>query len=133
MKYRVTLNNKVYEVEVEKGEAILKDEYEVTAPVAAEVKVESVPQSAAPQAPKAAVSAAPKAASGKVVKSPLPGAVVAVKVIQNQSVKKGEVLVVVEAMKMENEITAPFDGVIKNILVTKGSQVATSAPLIEME
>ena len=125
MKYRVTLNDKIYEVEVEKGEAILVDEYERVAPVAAPAPVAA----AAPAAPVAAPTAQ---ASANAVKAPLPGVVVAVKAQVGQAVKAGETVVVIEAMKMENEIVAPTAGTIKAILVQKGSSVQTDAPLFEI-
>lgn len=122
MKYRVTLNDKVYEVEVEKGEAILVDEYDRMAPAQA-------PAAAPAQAP------APQAtanASASAVKAPLPGIVVAVKAQVGQAVKAGEAVVVIEAMKMENEIVAPTAGTVKAIYVQKGASVQTDAPLFEI-
>ena len=126
MKYRVTLNDKIYEVEVEKGEAILVDEYERVAPAIATAPV------AAPAAPAAPVAAPTAQASANAVKAPLPGVVVAVKAQVGQAVKAGETVVVIEAMKMENEIVAPTAGTIKAILVQKGSSVQTDAPLFEI-
>ena len=90
MKYRVTLNDKIYEVEVEKGEAILVDEYERVAPVAAPAPVATAPVAAPVAAPTAQASA-------NAVKSPLPGVVVAVKAQVGQAVKAGETVVVIEA------------------------------------
>ena len=126
MKYKVTLNDKVYEVEVEKGEAILVDEYERMAPVA--------PQTApAPQAPQSApVPQANVNASASAVKAPLPGVVVAVKAQVGQAVKAGEAVVIIEALKMENEIVAPVAGTVKAIYVKKGATVQTDAPLFEI-
>ena len=126
MKYRVTLNDKVYEVEVEKGEAILVDEYDRMAPAQA-------PAAAPAQAP--AQAPAPQAtanASASAVKAPLPGIVVAVKAQVGQAVKAGEAVVVIEAMKMENEIVAPTAGTVKAIYVQKGASVQTDAPLFEI-
>lgn len=123
MKYRVTLNDKVYEVEVEKGEAILVDEYDRMAPSA---------PAAAPAvsaAPAAAPAAAPVNAGASAVKAPLPGVVVAVKAQVGQAVKAGEAVVIIEAMKMENEIVAPCAGTVKQILVSKGSTVDTDEVL----
>lgn len=128
MIYKVTLNGKIYEVDVEKGEAIIQKEYEAAAPVAAPV--------AAPQAPvaQAAPAAAPApAGSGNAVKSPLPGTINAVKVQVGQIVKKGDVLFILEAMKMENDIPADRDGKIANIFVQKGATVETGAPLCEIQ
>lgn len=122
MKYKVTLNGKVYEVEVEKGEAILVDEYTAAAPapvVAAPV--------AAPTAPAAPVAAAP--AGGEAINAPLPGTVLDVKVSAGQAVKKGDIIVIIEAMKMENEVLAPRDGVVAGVFVQKGSSVDTGAAL----
>ena len=128
MIYKVTLNGKIYEVDVEKGEAIIQKEYEAAAPVATPV--------AAPQAPvaQAAPAAAPApAGSGNAVKSPLPGTINAVKVQVGQTVKKGDVLFILEAMKMENDIPADRDGKVVNILVQKGATVETGAALCEIQ
>ena len=128
MIYKVTLNGKIYEVDVEKGEAIIQKEYEAAAPVATPV--------AAPQAPvaQAAPAAAPApTGSGNAVKSPLPGTINAVKVQVGQTVKKGDVLFILEAMKMENDIPADRDGKVVNILVQKGATVETGAALCEIQ
>ncbi len=127
MKYKVTLNNRVYEVEVEKGEAMLVNEYELAAPAAA----------AAPAAPAAPVAAAPAAApaagalaAGEVVTSPMPGNILKINVAQGQHVNEGDVLIVLEAMKMENEISATKSGTVAQISVTKGAVVETGTPLV---
>ncbi len=127
-KYKVSLHGKMYEVEVEKGEAILLDEYEITAPKAPV----SAPVAVAPtQAP--ATTPAPVANAGEnAVKSPLPGVIVAVSASVGQTVKAGDTIVVIEAMKMENEIPAPISGTVKAIHVQKGSSVQTDAPLFEI-
>ena len=124
MKYKITLNNKVYEVEVEAGEAMLVDEYELKAPAAA-------PAPAAP-APAAAPVAAPAAglAAGEAVKSPMPGNILKINVTQGQKVSEGDVIIVLEAMKMENEITASRSGTVQQIAVTKGQVVETGTPLV---
>lgn len=122
MKYKVTLNGKVYEVEVEKGEAILVDEYTAAAPA----PVAAAPV-AAPTAPAAPVAAAP--AGGEAINAPLPGTVLDVKVSAGQAVKKGDIIVIIEAMKMENEVLAPRDGVVAGVFVQKGSSVDTGAAL----
>lgn len=124
MIYKVTLNGKIYEVEVEKGEAVIQAEYEAAlptvAPAAAPVAAASVPAPAAPVV----------AGEGEGVKSPFPGNVNAVKVAPGQMVKEGDVLVIVEAMKMENEITAPKSGKVGQVLVQKGAVVETGAVLV---
>ena len=126
MKYKVTLNNRVYEVEVEQGEAMLVNEYELAAPAVA-----------APAAPAASVAAAPAAApaagalaAGEVVTSPMPGNILKINVAQGQHVNEGDVLIVLEAMKMENEISATKSGTVAQINVTKGAVVETGTPLV---
>ena len=124
MKYKITLNGRTYEVEVEAGKAMLLDEYEAIAP--------SAP--AAPAAPVAAPAAAPAApavtGAGESVNAPMPGTILKVNVQNGQAVKEGDVLVVLEAMKMENEILAPKNGTVTQVLVSKGSSVDTGAPLV---
>ena len=131
MKYRVTLGNRVYEVEVEQGEAMLVDEYELAAPAAA-APAAPAPAAAAPAAAPAAPTAAAPAglAAGEVVKSPMPGNVLKINVIQGQQVKEGEVLLILEAMKMENEIVSTKAGTVAQIVVSKGAVVETGAPLV---
>ena len=126
MKYQLTLNGRTYEVEVETAEPMRLQEFQSYAP--------------APAAPTAAVAeptpcAAPAAApavsgDGTCVDSPMPGNILKVFVAPGQTVKEGEVLVILEAMKMENEIMAPKDGTVTQVLVSKGSTVETGAPLV---
>ena len=125
MKYKVTLNNRVYEVEVEQGEAMLVDEYELAAPAA------PAPGAAAPVAAAApAAAAAPVAvAAGEAVKSPMPGNILKINVTQGQKVNEGDVIMILEAMKMENEIVATRSGTIAQIAVSKGAVVETGAVL----
>ena len=128
MKYKVTLNNRVYEVEVEQGEAMLVDEYELKAPAAA---APAAPVAAA--APTAAPAAAPAGgalAAGEVIKSPMPGNILKILVSQGQQVKEGETLIILEAMKMENEIVATRAGSVAQIAVSKGQVVETDTPLV---
>lgn len=130
MKYKITLKGTTYEVEVEKGEAMILDEYEAKSPVppapaaVAPVAVAAAPVAAAPAAAPAAVAA------GTPVEAPLPGNIFAIKVKEGDAVKAGDVLVVIEAMKMENEVCAPSDGVVKQIAVAKGQLVATGDTLV---
>lgn len=132
MKYKVTLNNRVYEVEVEEGTAMLVDEYELAAPaapapVAAPVAVAAAPVAAAPAA------AAPVAVTGgEPVKSPMPGNILKINVAPGQAVKEGDVLIVLEAMKMENDVVAPRDGTVAQIVVSKGAVVETGTTLVVM-
>lgn len=127
MKYMITLKGRVYEVEVERGEAMLLDEYEAKAPVKPAAAA-SAPSPAAAPAP--AAPAAGPVSAGTKVDSPLPGNVLDVKVSVGQAVKAGDVLVIIEAMKMENEVAAPCDGVVKQIVSNKGAVVATGDTLL---
>lgn len=130
MKYIVTLKNKTYEVEVEKGEAMILDEYEAKAPVASAPAAVAAPVAAPVASAPAAAAAAPVAVAGTPVNAPLPGNVLTIKVAAGQAVKSGEVLMLIEAMKMENEVCAPCDGVVKQVAVAKGQVVATGDLLI---
>lgn len=131
MKYKVTLNNRTYEVEVEEGKAMLIDEYEANAP-AAPAPVAAAPVAAAPAAAPAAPAAPAGAAlaAGEVVKSPMPGNILKINVSQGQKVNEGDVLIVLEAMKMENEIVATKSGTVAQIVTAKGAVVETGAPLV---
>lgn len=125
MKYKVTLNNRVYEVEVEMGQAMLIDEYDAVAPAPAAAP-------AAPAAAPAAPAAVPAAAlaSGEVVKAPMPGNILKINVAPGQKVEDGDVLIVLEAMKMENEIVATKSGTVAQVAVSKGAVVETGTPLV---
>ena len=126
MKYKVTLNGRTYEVEVNNGQAILLDEYEAVAPVAALAAPVAAPAAAAP-----APAAAPAVTgAGEAVNAPMPGTILKVNVSQGQAVKEGDVLCGLEAMKMENEIMAPKAGTITQVVVAKGSSVNTGDALV---
>ncbi len=123
MKYVVTLNGKNYEVEVEETDAVI---------TAVTDAAPAAPAAAAPVAPAAAPTpaAAPAAAAeGQKVLSPMPGTILSVNVNVGSSVKAGDILLILEAMKMENEIVAPCDGTVRQLTVQKGSTVATDALL----
>ena len=128
MKYKVTLNGRTYEVEVEAGKAMLLAEYEAVAPAApaaAPTVAAAAPAAAAPAAAAPVVTGA-----GEAVNAPMPGNILKVNVKTGDAVKAGQVLVVLEAMKMENEIMAPKDGTVVQVLATKGSNVDTGAALV---
>ncbi|MBO5305334.1 MAG: biotin/lipoyl-binding protein [Clostridia bacterium] len=126
-KFNVTVNGVVYEVEVE--------EVGASAPVAAPAAPVAAPVAAAVPAPAAAPKAAP-AASGKAgsvaIKVPMPGTILKINAKVGDSVKKGDVVCVLEAMKMENDICAPEDGVVASVEVSQGASVATDAVLITL-
>ena len=111
--YRVTVNGNVSEITLEVVDA-------------AEVKAAPAP-AAAPAPVAAAPAAAP--AGGEKVNAPMPGTILAVNVSNGSVVKKGDVLMVLEAMKMENEIMAPCDGTVSAVSVTKGASVESGALL----
>ena len=117
-KYRVNVNGTVYEVELE----------EITgAAAAAPVAAPAAPAPAPAAAPAAPVAAAP--AGGEKVTAPMPGNILAVNVAAGDAVKRGQVLLILEAMKMENEIMSPCDGVIASVNTSKGSAVESGALL----
>ena len=127
MKYKVTLNGRTYEVEVEAGKAILLDEYEAIAPAApAPVAAPAVAPAAAP----AAAAAPVVTGAGEPVNAPMPGTILKVNVTQGQAVKEGDVLCVLEAMKMENEIMAPKAGTVTQVVTSKGATVNTGDALV---
>lgn len=127
MKYKVTLNGKIYEVEVEKGEAVLLKEYAAAAPQPAVAAAPAAPAAAAPAA--AAPAPAASLGAGKAVVAPLPGTVLQIKAAVGQAVKAGETVVIIEAMKMENEVVAPSEGKITSIVCQKGAAVQANDPL----
>ncbi|MGM9665679.1 MAG: biotin/lipoyl-containing protein [Eubacteriales bacterium] len=111
--YKVNVNGKVYEITLE-----VIDKDDIKAPAKEE------PKAQAPVAP-----AAPAPAGAKTVNAPMPGNILKVNVKAGQSVKKGDVLMILEAMKMENEIMAPADAVVSSVSVSAGSTVEAGAVL----
>ncbi|MBE6715697.1 MAG: biotin/lipoyl-binding protein [Ruminococcaceae bacterium] len=124
MKYIVTLNGKNYEVDVTKTDAVITS----VSPVASAAPVAPAAP-AAPAAPVAPAAPAAPTADGTKVTSPMPGNILAVNVSAGQAVKEGDVMFILEAMKMENEIVAPASGTVKQVLVSKGAVVETDAVL----
>jgi biotin carboxyl carrier protein len=120
-KYLIKVNGNQYEVEVEEVKAageVSQPASSVSAPTPAPAPVKAAP--AAPAAPKLD-TAVPQGAS--TITAPMPGTVLKVNVNVGDTVKKGQVLLILEAMKMENEITAPGDGKIASVNVAKGTAV----------
>lgn len=124
--YTITVNGNVYDVTVEEGPS-------TGAPAAANKPSAPAPAPAAP-APAPAPAASVKAAStgsegGLKIAAPMPGKILGVKVSQGQAVKRGDVLILLEAMKMENEIVAPSDGTVASVNVAIGDSVEAGATL----
>ena len=130
MKYKVTLNGRTYEVEVEAGKAMCVAEYEAYAPAAAPVAAPVAAPAAAPAPVAAPAPAAAAPVAGEAVTAPMPGNILKVNVTAGQAVKEGDLLIVLEAMKMENEIFAPKAGTVAQVLVSKGSTVDTGATMV---
>lgn len=121
--YTITVNGNVYDVTVEEGTGS-------AAPAAAPKAAPAAAPKAAPAAPKAA---APAGAAGSVtVAAPMPGKILGVKANPGQAVKKGDVIVILEAMKMENEICAPQDGTVATVECAVGDSVETGKVLVSM-
>ena len=121
--YTITVNGNVYEVTVEEGFTGKAAAPKAAAPVQAP---KAAPVPAAAPAP----AAAPTGAAGSVaVTAPMPGKILGVKASAGQAVKKGQVIVILEAMKMENEIVAPQDGTVATINVAVGDSVEPGATL----
>lgn len=108
-KYRVNVNGSLYEVEIE------------------EMQAPATMSAAKPAAAKPAAAAPAAAGAGAKVNAPMPGTILDVRVQNGAKVKKGDVLVILEAMKMENEIQAPCDGTVTSVCVKKGDSVETQA------
>ena len=113
-KYNVTVNGTSYEITLEVVDA---------------ADVKAAPAPAAAPAPVAAPAPAAAPAGGETVASPMPGTILSVNVQNGAAVKKGDVLMILEAMKMENEIISPCDGTIASINVQNGASVETGATL----
>ena len=119
-KYNITVNGTTYEVVVEEVGSVSGHTPMYSAPVTANNAPKSTP------APAKAVGGANK------VVAPMPGTILDIKVTPGQAVKKGDVLCVLEAMKMENDIPSPCDGVVASVLVQKGASVATNDVLVSI-
>lgn len=140
-KYKVTVNGTVYEVEVERlgaagisaAPAPKKDAPVTSTPFAAPAPKPAAPL---PSAPVAAPAPAPKAkeaasvpAGGRPIRSPIPGTIMEVNIKAGDTVRKGDVLMILEAMKMMNEIMAPYDGTVLSVDASVGASIETDGLL----
>ena len=125
-KFNVNVNGTLYEVEVDEIQAGAAAA-PARKPIPAAAPKAAAPKAAAPQAAPARPTAAP--AGAETVKAPMPGNILEVRVKDGQAVQAGDVLFILEAMKMENEIMAPAAGIVSGVAVQKGSAVATGAVL----
>lgn len=124
MKYMVTLNGKQYEVIVERGT--------VTGTPAGDAPA-AAPKTAPAPAPAPAAAPAPATPTGgETVAAPMPGTILDIRCSAGQQVQAGDILFILEAMKMENEICAPHDGTVGTVCVQKGASVQTGAALCTM-
>ena len=131
MRYIVTINDKSYEVEVEHGQASIVKTTPAAVPAPAVEPAAITPEKSAQ--PTGTSTTPNKAITGEPVKAPMPGTIMAVQVRPGDAVQKGAVLVILEAMKMENEIHAPADGIVSQIMVDKGASVSTGDILLTLE
>ncbi|MDR0904017.1 MAG: biotin/lipoyl-binding protein [Ruminococcus sp.] len=113
-RYNITVNGVAYDVSVEET-----DGQNAAAPVAPAPAAVSAPAPAAP------APAAPVVSGGTQIKAPMPGTILDIKATAGSSVKKGQVILVLEAMKMENDIVAPIDGTLASVNVEKGAAVTS--------
>ncbi|HOA54039.1 MAG: biotin/lipoyl-containing protein [Acetivibrionales bacterium] len=129
MKYIVTINNIEYEVEVDHGKVGVISTREVSgaatvstaAPASSAAEVKPQPSEQAQATPSQPASA--NLSGGEAIKAPMPGTILDIKVNVGEAVKRGQVILILEAMKMENEIVAPADGTVAQIQAAKGSSV----------
>lgn len=112
-KYYVTVNGNRYEVEVEEVKGDFQDRYE------------AAPMNVAAPAPTPKASPKNASAGGEKINCPMPGTIINVSIKEGATVKKGDLLFVLEAMKMENEIVSPVEGTVISVEVTKGQSVNT--------
>ena len=133
-KFNVTVNGKSYAVEVEEVGAGQGGFTYAPVQQAPALQQAQAPIQAAQQAPAPQATQSPKApstpASGELMTAPMPGTILEIKVTEGQSVKAGDLILILEAMKMENEIVSPKDGVVNKIHTSKSTTVSTGDPLV---
>lgn len=129
-RYSITVNGTTYDVQVQ--EVPVGASAPAAAPATAAAGVAAAPAAVPTEAaPTATPTPVPSAGSVKI-ESPMPGNILDIKVSAGQSVSRGDVLLVLEAMKMENDIVAPSDGTVAGIHVARGDTVDTGALLVSL-
>jgi biotin carboxyl carrier protein len=132
-RYRITVNGQSYDVAVEEVAGGTASHAPAPMPSVPNPSPAASPAAAPTAAPAASPAAAgPAVAGANTVKAPMPGTVIAFKVANGQAVKRGDVLLLLEAMKMENEIVAPADGTVASLRVASGAAVNTGDPLVDL-
>ena len=131
-KFKITIEGESYEVEVEEIAEGRRGAPTVTAKAPA-VTREAVTPAAPTATPPAAKAPTPKVAGGEVVTAPMPGTIVSIRVSGGDTVKAGDVLLILDSMKIQNEIRAPREGKIKEVLVSEGKYVRRREPLVSIE
>jgi glutaconyl-CoA decarboxylase len=135
-KYNITVNGNVYAVEVEEVGGAPTVVAAAPAPVAAPAPAPAPAAAPAPApaaAPAPATPAAAPSAGAETIEAPMPGTILDVRVSAGQNVSTGDVLLILEAMKMENEILAPRDGVVDAVIVAKGAQVNAGDAMVSLK
>jgi biotin carboxyl carrier protein len=142
-RFKVKVNDEIFEVEVEEVGREVRAARPVVQPPSAQPVQVVAPAPKAPQPPPAAPKpatappAVPSAGAGaqgdgEAVRAPIPGVISAIKVASGNQVKKGQVLLILEAMKMQNEILAPFDATVTGVAVSQGASVQTGDVLVTL-
>lgn len=134
-RFLIKVNGVAYDVEVEESDGSVTTAPAVAAAPAAPVVRQAAPAMAASpaMAPQPQVQAVSSHSGSEIVKAPMPGTILAINIMPGAAVAKGQVLCILEAMKMENEIVSPRDGIVAGISVAKGSSVNAGDPLISLE
>ncbi len=132
-KFNVTVNGKTYAVEVEEvgaGQGGFTYQPVQQAPVQAPAQQAPVQSAPTPQPAAPAPKPSAPATGGELMSAPMPGTILDILVAEGQTVKKGEIILILEAMKMENEIAAASDGVVSKIYTSKGATVSAGDPML---
>lgn len=131
-RFHIKVNGNAYDVEVEEVGGAAAAPAPATVPAASAPAPAAAPAANVPAAPVAAAPAASAPAGAETINAPMPGNILGIHVKTGDQVTKGQVLLVLEAMKMENEIMAPADGTVSQVYAAEGAAVNTGDPLIAL-